>query len=69
MINTKLIEIRKERGLTLEEVAKAVGISTTAVHYYEQGKRKIPKEIAEQMADFYGVEQDKIFLPETFSIR
>lgn len=46
--------LRKLRGgRTQEEVAKAVGISTSTLCMYETGKR-IPKdEIKERLADYY----------------
>jgi len=34
-----LREWREVRGMTLEEVANAVGVSATAVSYWETGKR------------------------------
>lgn len=43
----------KERlkvGITVEEMARTIGVSTSAYNFYENGKRKIPKKTVEQIA-------------------
>ena len=56
-IAEKLILLRKEKGLTQEEVADIFNISLTAIRNYENTKNiRIPKnEILIKMAKFYDV--------------
>lgn len=52
-IAEKLIKLRGEKSR--EEVAKAVGISVSALAMYEQGQR-IPRDgIKIKLAEYYGV--------------
>lgn len=56
----KLIELRDCR--TRVGVARALGISTSRLQSYEEGRRKCPPEIREKLAAYYGVASDVIFL-------
>lgn len=47
--------LRKERHLTQEELAKAIGVSRSTVGMYEQGKREPDFETEEKIADFFNV--------------
>lgn len=55
-INTKigawLSEKRKAKGMTMQEVAERLGVTKTAVHYWETGKRTI---YAYQMMDYCAI--------------
>lgn len=59
-MNEKLIELRGNRSQ--EEVAKALGISVSALSMYEQGKRIPRDEIKIRMAEYYGISLDALFL-------
>lgn len=59
-MNEKLIELRGNRSQ--EEVAKALGISVSALSMYEQGNRIPRDEIKIRMAEYYGVSLDALFL-------
>lgn len=51
MLSNKLKELRRERGLTLEEIAERVGTSRQTIHRYENGKiSNIPHEKIESLA-------------------
>ena len=48
-------ELRIERlrvGVTGQQVADALGISKSALHYYETGKRKVPEKIREKIRKY-----------------
>ena len=54
-----LIELRK--GKSREEVAKAIGVSVSAISMYENGER-IPKDsIKVKLAEYYGKTVQDIF--------
>lgn len=59
-MNEKLIELRGDRSQ--EEVAKALGISVSALSMYEQGKRIPRDEIKIRMAKYYGITIETLFL-------
>lgn len=59
-MNEKLIALRGERSQ--EEVAKALGISISALSMYEQGNRIPRDEIKIRMADYYGISIEDLFL-------
>ena len=56
MISKKLKELRKKRGMTLDELAAAVGTSKQTIHRYENGIiLNIPHERVKQLAAALGV--------------
>ena len=59
-MNEKLIELRGNR--TQEEVAKALGVSVSALSMYEQGNRIPRDEIKIRMAEYYGISLESLFL-------
>jgi transcriptional regulator with XRE-family HTH domain len=56
-----LIELRKEKGLNQEDVAKALGISRVALSHYERGERKPDIEIVYMVAEYFDVSIDYLF--------
>ena len=59
-MNEKLIALRGNR--TQEEVAKALGISVSALSMYESGKRVPRDEIKVRMANYYDISLESLFL-------
>ena len=59
-MNKKLIQLRGNRSQ--EEVAKALGISVSALSMYEQGNRIPRDEIKIRMANYYGISIEALFL-------
>ena len=49
-----LREKRLDMGLTLNDLAKAVGVSWQSISYYENGSRRPSPEIAQKIADVLG---------------
>ena len=45
MSRADLIQWMREQGMTNEELAEMLGLTTQAVLYWTQGKRKIPEPI------------------------
>lgn len=57
----RLKELRTERGLSQEELAKQVLASTNAIGMYETGKRMPREEILERIKEFFGCSYDYLF--------
>ena len=51
----RLKELRKEKKLTHEELAQAIGVSKITILRWENGERQIKPEKAQQLADYFGV--------------
>ena len=58
MFHEKIKELRKEKGVTGEFVANAVGLSESAYRNYERGVREPNFETLSKLADFYDVTTD-----------
>ena len=54
----RLRKLRLERKLTLEAVAKSLGLRNQYVSNYELGRRNPDYETLKKFADFYGVTTD-----------
>lgn len=50
---TRLELLRREKGMTQEEVAEYLGISRNTLAAYESGKSKIPLSVFIRLADLY----------------
>jgi len=61
-IGRKLIALRGRR--TRKEVAKAVGISVSALQMYENGQRIPRDEIKIKLAEYYGASVQEIFFDQ-----
>ena len=53
-------ELRNQRGLTQEGLAQEMGVSKSSVAMWEIGNRFPSKEIYEQLADLFNVDQENI---------
>lgn len=60
-IGKAIKEMRMERGLTAEGLAKELGTSTSAVNMYECGLRIPRDEIKIRIAEFFGKPVETIF--------
>lgn len=58
-IGKRLVALRG--ALRREEVAKAVGVSFSALCMYETGRRVARDEVKLRLADYYGVPVESIF--------
>ena len=63
-IGKKMLDLRKEKQETAEQMAEALGISQSAVAMYENGKRIPRDEIKIRIAEHFGVSVESIFFPE-----
>lgn len=51
-----LRSLRAEKGMTMEELARAVGVTKAAINNYEKGTRYPKMETLEAFADFFNVD-------------
>ena len=63
----KLVAARGKR--TREEVAKAVGISLSAISMYETGARVPRDEIKVKLADYFGASVQSLFFDDNVTNR
>lgn len=61
LINWNLRDARLERGLTLNQVADAVGCTEMAINHYELMKHNPSRRLAEKVARFYEMTVDELF--------
>ena len=55
-----LSEQRKMRGLTMQDVADRLGVTKTAVHYWETGKRSMYARHVLDYCEALGIDADEI---------
>ncbi|KRN59477.1 MULTISPECIES: helix-turn-helix domain-containing protein [Limosilactobacillus] len=53
--HNRIAELRKEKGLTLQQVADAIGVGNNTISRYETGKREPKLETWLKLADFFDV--------------
>lgn len=58
MFQSRLRELRKERGLTLMQLAKHFNMSHSTLSKYETGHRKPDMEMLKKLSDYFGVSVD-----------
>ena len=51
----RLKQLRKEKGLTQQEVADEIGVTKRTYIYWENGENQIKANRASQLADYFGV--------------
>lgn len=60
MMSNRLNEIRKEKGMTLEELAKACSVSPACLCRFAQGTKDMSFALVCRLADVLGVSVDEI---------
>lgn len=56
----KLRELRKEKGLTQDQVSENLGITYQAYAHYENGRRKPDPEMLVKLSDFFDITVDEL---------
>lgn len=71
VIGKRVTQLRKSRGMTQAELARALGVSQQAVFAYEIGERQISAIILERVAKLFRLTMDQLlgFAPEQFKER
>lgn len=55
MTSNRIKELRMDKGLSQNELAKKVGVSNQLISFYERGKRNPKIETWQKLADFFDV--------------
>ena len=58
MINEKLKQLRKEKGVSQKEISSAIGITLSAYSNYEQGIREPSIDIIIKLCKYFDVGAD-----------
>lgn len=58
MFSEKLKTLRKQRGITQEQLAKYLNVGTSTIGMYESNVRKPRYEVLKQIADYFKVTVD-----------
>ncbi|MBQ8892659.1 MAG: helix-turn-helix transcriptional regulator [Bacilli bacterium] len=57
----RLRDLREDKDLTQNDLAKMLGCSQTTYSRYETGQTSVPNDILNKLADFYDVSLDYLF--------
>jgi len=63
-MRNRLEEIRKQKGLTQEELAEALGVSRQTINSLENGRYNPSIVLAFRIARFFGMSIEEIFVFE-----
>lgn len=61
----RLKKLRKENKITMRELGGVLGLSETAIYYYETGKREPDQATLKKLADYFNVSVDYLLGRET----
>ncbi|WP_268894940.1 helix-turn-helix domain-containing protein [Steroidobacter agaridevorans] len=61
MFGKRIAQLRKARGMTQAEFARALGVSQQAVFAYELGDRRVSALVLERVARLFGLSMDQLF--------
>lgn len=67
MLGKRIADLRRKRGLNQSELARKLGLSTSAIGMYEQGRREPSIPIIVALAEELGVTIDYLLTGQTFS--
>jgi transcriptional regulator with XRE-family HTH domain len=65
LLHHRIVELRKSKKITQEELAKKIDVSRSALSQYELGLRQPDYDIIKRIADFFGVSTDYLLGRET----
>ena len=58
MLSKQIVRLRKKKGMSQSQLAKALGISPSTVGMYEQGRRIPELNVLIKIANLFGVSLD-----------
>lgn len=63
-IGLRILELRKSKGLTQQQLASKIGVTRQLVCNYETGDCKPGDEVKKKIADFFKVDIGELFFAE-----
>lgn len=63
-MKNRIEEIRKERGINQEELAKALGVSRQTISSLENGRYNPSIELAYRLSKYFGMLIEEVFIFE-----
>lgn len=60
-IGIRIAELRKQKGVTQEEMANTIGTSAQAISKWERGKNYPDIELLPIIADYFDISVDSLF--------
>ncbi len=60
MVGNKIKELRKKHKMSQSELGSLLGLSYTAIGYYESGKRRVPVAILKKMSEIFNVDMNEL---------
>lgn len=66
MIGERIKELRGEKGLTQQALARDIGVSQKAVDYWERGINEPKASYIVKLADYFGVSADFLLCRHEF---
>lgn len=67
-MKNRLIELRKQKGLSQMGMAARLEIAPSTYNQYETGTRTVPAEVADKIGNILGVDKSEIFLASKFTV-
>ena len=67
MLGKRIADLRRKRGLNQSELAKKLGLSTSAIGMYEQGRREPSITILVALAEELGITIDYLLTGQAVS--
>lgn len=64
VIGARILELRKERLITQQELAKALGVTRQLVCNYETGDCKPGDEVKKKIAEYFNVSIEDLFFAD-----
>ena len=65
MLGARIALLRSQKAMSQQALAKALGISASAVGMYEQGRREPSLQMVVKLAELFGVSTDYLLRGET----
>ena len=59
-----IYKLRKEKGLTQQQVAEHLGVDRSTYAYYESGRSKLSIDVVVKLAHFYQIRYATLLGPE-----
>lgn len=68
-VNNRLVTLRKEAGLTQEQLADKIGVSQSMIAHCEAGTRDLGKVNKIKLAHFFNVTVDYLFYELYYDVK